>query len=63
MQETKLAENPLATFRADCPCPKRNCPRHGYCEECKAYHAAKGKLAYCLREKTTLRDLLAKMFS
>jgi len=22
----------------DCPCTKRNCPRHGACDECREYH-------------------------
>jgi hypothetical protein len=39
----------LLAVRAGCPCPKRNCPRRGKCLECAAYHAAKGKLPFCLR--------------
>jgi hypothetical protein len=39
----------LLVAQADCPCTKRNCPRRGRCLECAAYHAAKGKLPYCLR--------------
>ena len=38
--------------RAECPCPKRNCPRRAQCLECEAYHAAKGKLPFCLRPRT-----------
>lgn len=29
-----------------CPCPKANCPRHGNCDECRAFHAGK-KPPYC----------------
>ena len=39
----------LLAVQADCPCTKRNCPRRGQCEACAAYHAAKGKLPFCLR--------------
>ena len=38
--------------RGGCPCPKEKCPRHGLCQECAAYHGAKGKLSYCLRSRT-----------
>jgi len=41
----------LLVARADCPCPK-NCPRHACCAECATYHGAKGKIPYCLRERT-----------
>jgi len=42
----------LLAVRTDCPCPKRKCPRHGLCQECAAYHAAKDGLSYCFRERT-----------
>ena len=42
----------LLAVQTDCPCPKTSCPRHGRCEECAAYHSAKGKLSYCFRRKT-----------
>jgi len=35
-----------------CPCPKKSCPRRGQCQECAAYHEAKGKLPFCFRERT-----------
>jgi hypothetical protein len=41
----------LLLAQTGCPCPKR-CPRHGLCQECTAYHGAKGKLGYCARSKT-----------
>jgi len=35
---------------ADCKCPKTDCPRHGLCRECVAYHRdEKGKDPVCLR--------------
>jgi hypothetical protein len=43
----------------DCPCPKTKCPRRGQCEECQAYHGAKGKLPYCLRKRTKRDKLFA----
>ncbi len=45
--------DPGGEFRADCSCPKKKCERHGYCEECKAYHGRKGKQPHCLRKKDT----------
>ncbi|MEA4894693.1 MAG: hypothetical protein VB064_05480 [Oscillospiraceae bacterium] len=45
----------------DCPCPKKKCPRHGNCNECRAYHAEYKKYPpYCERQvlkkaKTTVR--------
>jgi hypothetical protein len=35
-----------------CPCSSKNCPRRGQCQECAAYHEAKGKLPFCFRERT-----------
>ena len=37
-----------------CPCRKRKCERHGYCEACDAYHRAKGKRPYCVRKQATM---------
>lgn len=42
----------LLSVQTDCPCPKGKCPRRGRCQECAAYHGAKGKLPYCFREKS-----------
>jgi hypothetical protein len=50
----------LLVGRADCPCPKRNCPRRGQCTECAAYHGAKGKQPYCLRKKLKWDKLVAE---
>lgn len=36
-------------IKADCPCPKTKCERHGRCQECTAYHARKNKLPRCKR--------------
>lgn len=40
-------------LRRDCPCKKKNCPRHGDCEACRAYHAAsrRQRPCACQREK------------
>ena len=50
----------LSMFREDCPCPKVNCERHGYCEPCRAYHGAKGKLPRCERPPGLLTKLFKK---
>ncbi|MDP4091726.1 MAG: hypothetical protein Q8920_00015 [Bacillota bacterium] len=42
----------------DCDCPKKNCPRHGKCTECEAYHLQGKRLPYCKREKGFLKKLL-----
>jgi hypothetical protein len=55
-EEAELAER----FRSDCPCPKKKCPRHGYCEECEAYHGAKGKLPYCTRKKNKGHGMMSR---
>jgi hypothetical protein len=35
--------------QATCACPSDDCPRHGVCCECVAFHKAKGQLPVCLR--------------
>jgi hypothetical protein len=42
----------LLVAQTGCPCSKRNCPQRGNCHECAAYHAANGKLPFCLRERS-----------
>jgi len=42
----------LLVAQSDCPCPGRNCPRHGQCDACAAHYAAKGTLPFCLRART-----------
>ena len=42
----------LLVAQTECPCTKKNCPRRGQCDECAAYHGAKGGLPYCFRERT-----------
>lgn len=33
-----------------CTCPKADCPRHGKCRDCVAFHREKkNKLPFCLR--------------
>ena len=43
--------NPIPDFRADCPCTKKKCKRHGLCADCHAYHAEGKHLPYCLRKQ------------
>lgn len=31
----------------DCPCTEYDCPRHGNCDECQAYHHAHGEKTSC----------------
>jgi hypothetical protein len=42
----------LLVAHSACPCSSRNCPRHGRCLECAAYHGDNGKLPFCLRPRT-----------
>lgn len=37
-------------FKEDCTCPKKECERHGYCDQCKENHYCKGKLPFCERK-------------
>ncbi len=41
----------LLVVQTECPCSKQSCPRRGQCRECAAYHAAKGRLPFCFRER------------
>jgi len=48
----RLAEPPQregSTFRADCPCPKKKCELHGFCEPCRQKHARRHQLPRCER--------------
>jgi hypothetical protein len=42
----------LLAAQTGCPCPSKNCPRHGECGECAAHYGDKGKGPYCFRAKT-----------
>jgi hypothetical protein len=42
----------LLVAQTGCPCPSKNCPRHGQCYECAAHYKDNGKLPFCFREKT-----------
>jgi hypothetical protein len=42
----------LLVAQTGCPCPSRNCPRHGQCRECAAHYGDNGKLPFCCRERT-----------
>ena len=46
----------------DCPCTKRNCPRHGFCAECRAYHlrTKRARAPYCERKRNWFQRLLDK---
>ncbi|WP_371366554.1 hypothetical protein SRRS_08640 [Sporomusa rhizae] len=35
----------------DCTCPKKECPRHGYCCECVANHRKLGAPPLCFTQK------------
>jgi hypothetical protein len=37
--------------KTDCTCPKVECERHGFCDECKENHYSKNKLPYCERQE------------
>lgn len=55
-QPTNLATDILALLRLlsamsapNCPCPKKDCPRHGSCQECVDFHKVKDELPFCAR--------------
>lgn len=31
----------------NCPCPKKDCVRHGECQKCVDHHAAKDEMPFC----------------
>lgn len=35
----------------DCECPEVDCPRHGKCSQCKAYHHGLGQKTHCEKEE------------
>lgn len=36
----------------NCPCRRKNCPRHGRCGECRAFHEKNSRYpVWCQREK------------
>jgi len=41
--------------KKDCPCKKKNCPRYGDCEACRAFHAASKRKLPCERKTQTNR--------
>jgi hypothetical protein len=41
----------LLVAHSGCPCPSKNCARHGQCLECAAYYGDNGRLPFCLRTK------------
>ena len=42
----------LLVAQTGCPCPSKNCPRHGKCLECAAHYGDSGKRPFCFREKS-----------
>jgi hypothetical protein len=42
----------LLVAQTGCPCPSKNCPRHGKCDECAAHYGDNGKGPFCFRVKT-----------
>jgi len=40
----KNLENP------DCPCPLKDCPRHGKCTECEEHHHSKNQKTFCEKQ-------------
>jgi len=45
-----------------CTCPKRDCPRHGDCQNCRDYHLRVGrpKPPYCERKPGLLKRLMGE---
>ena len=42
----------LLVARTDCPCPSKNCPRHGRCSECAAHYEAGRREPFCFRSRS-----------
>ena len=42
----------LLVAQTGCPCPSKNCPRHGQCRECAAHYGNNGRQPFCFREKS-----------
>ena len=42
----------LLVAQTGCPCPSKNCPRHGECRECAAHYGDNGRRPFCFREKS-----------
>lgn len=51
----------LLAAQTGCPCPSKNCPRHGRCHECAAHYGDKGKAPYCFRAKTRWDKICTKL--
>ena len=39
------------TTNPNCPCTWQNCPRHGVCAECRAYHRGHGQKTACEKQR------------
>lgn len=46
----------MEIVKADCPCPKQKCERHGNCIACESYHVRKRQLPFCKRDKYLKRN-------
>jgi len=42
----------LLVAQTGCPCPSKNCPRHGQCHECATHYGGNGKSPFCFGPKT-----------
>jgi hypothetical protein len=62
MSNPDLAPNVSFESVVECSCP-RDCPRHGHCDECRAFHAADKppRLPFC--ERKLKPTLLKRLFS
>jgi hypothetical protein len=40
----------------NCVCTHKNCARHGKCDECRAFHSAKGDKTMCERKRKKRQD-------
>lgn len=50
MKQDLLAKLTSKDDKANCPCKKKNCVRHGNCEECRKYHAESKRQRPCDRK-------------
>ena len=42
----------LLVAQTGCPCPTKNCSRHGQCQECAAHYAGRRGEPFCFRDAT-----------
>ncbi len=51
LADIELIRNGTAAKNKSCPCKRKNCPRHGDCKACKAFHADSKIELPCERKK------------